>query len=64
MIGKGGQILSQDISFALEVTAEEISDILPATVVDITFNFDLRASNSLFGQYQKSDNYILKWMGN
>ena len=45
------------------MTAEEISDILAITVVDTTFNFDPRASESLFGQYQRSDNYILKWVG-
>lgn len=53
----GSDVVS-DISFALEMTAEEISDVL--AVVDISF--DSRASDHLFGRYQKSDNYILKKM--
>lgn len=52
----GSDVVS-DVSFALEVTAEEISDVL---AVDITFTFDSKASDHLFGRYQKSDNYILK----
>lgn len=49
-----------DVSFALEMTAEERSDVL--SVVAITSTFDSRASDHLFGQYQKSDNYVLKWV--
>lgn len=55
----GSDVVS-DVSFALEMTAEEISDVL--AVVAITFTFDSRASDCLFGQYQKSDNYVLKWV--
>lgn len=44
----GSDVVS-DVSFALEMTAEERGDVL--TVVDITFTFDSRASDRLFGRY-------------
>lgn len=53
-----GSDVASDVSFALAMKAEEISDVW--AVVDMTFTFDSRASDCLFGQYQKSDNYILK----